>query len=55
MINNEFKCHPSQLFSLCGHNHRHIRHSWVRSICQEYQSETYTVGIIPMVGIGFHS
>jgi zinc transporter ZupT len=24
-------------------------------ICQEYQSEIYPVGIIPMVGIGFHS
>lgn len=24
-------------------------------VCQEYQCETYTVGIIPMVGIGFHS
>ncbi len=24
-------------------------------ICQEYQYETYTIGIIPMLGIGFHS
>lgn len=24
-------------------------------ICQEYQCETYNIGIIPMLGIGFHS
>ena len=57
LIPKSFQMHPgAPVFLLAGFLALYLFNRFLNLyICQEYQCETYTLGIIPMVGIGFHS
>jgi zinc transporter ZupT len=57
IIPKSFQMHPgAPVFLLVGFLALYLFNRFLNLyICQEYQCQTYTIGIIPMVGIGFHS
>lgn len=57
MVPESFAMHPAApIFFLIGFLGLHMLNRFLRLyICNDYASEAYALGVIPMVGIGFHS
>jgi zinc transporter ZupT len=57
IIPKSFQMHPgAPVFLLVGFLALYLFNRFLNLyVCQEYQCQTYTIGITPMVGIGFHS